>query len=117
MRQLTIFDWMPEEPPDINDIPEAEAVRMVGDRLGLKFEYDSFFKDYRAKIGKIVLRLSYGHFFPEINNGALYLGADYKYGTSGGGSPCHGINDAVNYLKNRIEWCRKEAGYEQDGST
>ena len=63
-RQLTIFDWMPEKPPDINDISEAEAVQMVGDRLGVKFTYDSFFKDYRAKIGKIILRLSYGHFFP-----------------------------------------------------
>lgn len=115
-RQLTIFDWMPEKPPDINDISEAEAVQTVGDRLGVKFTYDPFFKDYRAKIGKIILRLSYGHFFSEINNGALYLGADYMYGTSGGGSPCHGIEDAVDYLNDCIEQCRKEKyqTYERD---
>lgn len=103
--QISIFDWMPS--PDINDIPEAEAVQIVGYRIGIRFEHDRKSGYYRAKVGKIKIMLQYDHFVPGVNGGRLYLGTAYEYGTSGGGSPCDGIDGAVEWIRRKIEECRK----------
>lgn len=99
--QLSIFDWMPDavETPDINSITEAEAVQIVGDRIGVQFTYNSFFDEHQGKKGKMKLGLKYDHFAPGVRNGELFLGTSYQIGTSGGGSPCSGIDDAVKWFK------------------
>ena len=83
MEQLTIFDWLPEKIyPDINETKEEDAVRMVGDALGLVFRYDHFNLEHDK---------------------SLFLGADWELGTSGGGSPCRGIGHAIEYLRRKYE--------------
>ena len=105
--QLNLF-WLIES-PDINDIPEEQAVRIVGDRLGIRFKYNTFFERYEAKKGKMTMALSYGRFFPEVFDGRLFLGADYQItnsgGFTGGSSPCDGIDEATRYLERAMrEW-------------
>ena len=101
-KQLNIFELIPA--PDINDVTEDEAVRIVGDRLGVTFAYNEFFGDWRAKRGNMTMALSYGRFFPGVFDGRLFLGADYNI-TRGGGfytggsCPCDGIDEATEYLE------------------
>lgn len=108
MKQLSIFDWMPEETPDINDISEAEAVRIVGERLGVDF-VKNWFGYYEAKKGKLKIELQYSHFVPGVNNGRLFLDASFSYGSGcGGGSPCDGIEDAIKYLTGKMKWTEEQ---------
>ena len=94
--QISIYSLLPT--PDINDISEAEAVQIVGERLGVRFSYNDFFERWEGKRGRITMALSYSHYFPDIFEGRLFLGADYHYGDGGGSSPCDGIDEAVEYL-------------------
>ena len=104
--QLTIFDWMPtlrKEFPDINDIPETEAVRIVGENLGVTFTYDKKFDQWRWKKGKLILSMDYDNFILDDNHD-LFLGTMYSYGcTEGGASPCSGIEEAINWFKSKLE--------------
>ena len=50
--QISIFDWMPPEQPSFDDVQEPEAVRRVGDALGLTFRYDERFQEWAAKAGR-----------------------------------------------------------------
>ena len=58
--QMTMFDWMSEQ------TPESEAARIVGERIGVQFVYNSHLEEWRAKVVKI----SKG-----INDERLFLGA------------------------------------------
>ena len=100
--QMTLFDWMSEQTPDINNIPESEAARIVGERIGVQFVYNSHLEEWRAKVGKMNLFLRYGNFSKGINGGRLSLGAGWILRTSGGSAPFSGIDEAVEYLKSRI---------------
>ena len=99
--QLNLFSLI--EAPDINDIPESEAVQIVGNRLGVQFKYNDFFDLWEAKCGKMHLALSYGRFFPDVFDGRLFLGADYWIQHSGGSAPCDGIDEATAYFQRKIE--------------
>lgn len=110
--QLSIFDWMPTlRPgfPDINDIPEEEAVRIVGENLGIVFTHDKKFRDWRWKRGRLRLSMEYGHFTLDDNHD-LFLGTGYEYrgseeegGYCGGASPCSGIEETINWFKSKLE--------------
>ena len=100
--QLTIFDLLPQSTPNINDISEEEAVRIVGERLGIVFVRNPKSEQWEGKNGKLKLSLEYDHFCLDDNQD-LFLGAGYTFGTSGGGSPCSGIDGAVKYLKAKLE--------------
>ena len=113
MEQLTIFDWLPEQIyPDINETKEEDAVRMVGDALGVVFRYDYFQERWRAKKGRFRMGLEYDHFNLEHDK-SLFLGADWELGTSGGGSPCRGIGHAIEYLRRKYE---QETGKREPGA-
>lgn len=101
--QMSIFDWMSSlrAVPDINDITEAEAVRIVGDEIGVTFTYNTFFECWMGRIGKMKLSLEYDHFRLDDNHD-LFLGTGYQYGTSGGGAPCSGITEAVNWFNAKL---------------
>lgn len=102
--QLNLFSLM--KAPDINDIPESEAVQIVGNRLGVQFKYNDIFDRWEGKYGKMTMALAYGRFFPEIHDGRLFLGADWQItegGFTGGSIPADGIDEATEYFKNAIE--------------
>lgn len=102
--QMTIFDWLPSltQPyPDINDISEVEAVQIVSDAIGLRFAYNERLRQWQAKKGKLKLSMYYSHFLLDDNHD-LFLAADWQCGTSGGGSPCSGITQAIKWFRERI---------------
>ncbi len=104
--QISIFDWMPEAVPavafpNINDITEETAVRMVGNEIGVEFVYNELFHHWEAKVGKMKLDLEYSRFNLD-NNHDLFLGAGYMFGSGGGGRPCDSIEDAVKYFRKKI---------------
>lgn len=103
MHQMTIFEWLQPETsyPDINDIDEAEAVRLVWDALGVKFIWNDFFELWIGKKGKLHMDLQYDNFC--IGNHELFLGAGYAYGTAGGASPTSGIKEAIAYFKDAMK--------------
>lgn len=102
MQQLSIFDWMTSY-PDINDISESQAVQMVGDAIGVKFEWSEFFDTWLAKVGKTRLDLKYGHFVLADNHD-LYIGVGYwkEDKKEGGGFPLESIEKAIKYFKAHI---------------
>lgn len=104
IRQMTIFDFLPSRYPDINDIDESEAVRIVGDRLGVVFTYNDYFEQWECKKGKIKLSLEYDHFNLHDNHD-LFLGVGYdcRNPVCGGGSPCASIEQAIRYFERIIQ--------------
>lgn len=100
--QMSIFDFLPSTTPDINDITEAEAVRLVGEQLGVKFTYNAFFDQWQAKKGRARMGLSYDHFDGVFDN-VLFLGTNIDIETSGAAAPCSGIDEAVNWFKTYLE--------------
>lgn len=101
LEQLSIFDIMPMSFPDINEIPEAEAARLVGSRIGVSFRYNERFRQWEGKRGKLRLSLNYDH-YNKLDSNALFLGVGYEFGTSGGGAPCDTIEQAVRYFENKL---------------
>lgn len=106
--QLSLFDLM-QEIPDIKDIPEEEAVRIVGERIGAKFEYNPDFEEWQARISDLKMGMRYEHYFPEVQDGKLFLEVsfEFKNHVNGGGSPCDGIDEAVEFFKDKMELLEK----------
>lgn len=96
--QMSIYDFMKPTYPDINDIPEEEAVRIVGEAIGMEFFYSTKFQDWRSLKKGIVLTMEYGHFTLDDNHD-LFLGTGYNTRNAGGGSPCDGIEEAINWFR------------------
>lgn len=101
--QISIFEWMPEAVPevtfpDINDIQEEEAVRIIGQQTGIAFIYSETFGLWIGKVGKLKLDLEYDHYILEDKKD-LFLSVGYSIGTSGGGSPCDSIEEALEYIR------------------
>lgn len=99
--QMTIFDFLPPDYPDINEVDEQEAARIVGEHLGITFTYNKMFEQWEYRRGRIRLSLEYDHFDLDDNHD-LFFGAGYAIsgGThEGGGSPCSSIESVVEYLK------------------
>lgn len=97
--QMTIWDFLKEEP--LESIPEEEMVRQIGFALGVNFAYDPNFGNYRAKIGKSTLRVSYDHFDGCFDD-ALFIGCDFDSGpphSSGAGAPCDSIKEAISWFE------------------
>ena len=105
--QMSIFDLLEAETPKIDDITEAEAVRIVGERLGVQFKYNSTFGEWQTQVGKMKLGCEYDHFSEGINDGRLFLGVRWSLGTSGGACPCYGIDETVKYFRNRLANAKK----------
>ena len=101
-QQMTIFDFLGPAYPDIKTITEAEAVRIVGDALGVRFVWSEFFQTWQAVKRKVELTLNYAH-YDLIDNHDLFLSAGYAYRTGGGGRPCDSIKEAIAYLERKVE--------------
>lgn len=107
-KQLSVFDFLPV-PSDLDELPEADMVKMIGDALGVEFAYDSFYEEYAAALPKkLRLTLEYGNYFvdewDEDGNGARFIGCGYecKSDHSGGGAPKDSVGDAIEWFKGVI---------------
>lgn len=108
--QMTIFDFLPA-PSDLDELPEEEMVRIVGERTGLKFQLRDLkteFYQYETKIGKAKITVNYSNYFSEVCNGKRFISVGYMNGTGGAGAPCDSVDDAVEIIKRYIERIRRE---------
>lgn len=104
--QMTIWDLLPEE--SLENIPEEEAVRRIGDAIGVSFDYNNFFGDYRVKVGKYTLMIEYARYFTDMDDmnneegkGELFIGVGYEDNKHCGASA------PVDSIKEAIEWFEK----------
>ena len=96
--QLTIFDWMPVDYPDIEDVTEAELAQIIGDAIGVRFVYKDFFGNWQAKRGKMNLDFEISN-YQLADNHNRFIGCGYSIGTSGGGAPRDSVEDAIKWFK------------------
>ena len=97
--QISIFDWMPPEQPSFDDVQEPEAVRLIGDALGLTFRYDKRFQEWAAKAGKLKMHIDGFSHYDGVRENRRFLGVGWERGTSGGGCPCESIQEAISYFR------------------
>ena len=98
--QMTIWDLIPRS---LEEISEEEMVQRVGDALGVKFVWDKFFEDYRAKVGKSTLMIHYSHYNGVYNN-ALFISCGIDSGpphSTGAGAPRDSIEEAIEWFERR----------------
>lgn len=91
--QMTIWDFLP---PDINTMPEAEAVGIIADATGISFEYNPRWKYWEGKAGRVRFTLAYSRY---TEDGRLFMSAGYSAGTSGGGAPCDTIGQTISWIE------------------
>ena len=101
--QMTVFEFLPK-PNDLDALPEADMVKLIGDALGVEFTYDSFFEEYAAKLSKkLKLTLEYDNYFvdewDEDGKGARFVSCGWDQGTSGGGAPRDSVTGAIEYFR------------------
>lgn len=107
MEQLTIFDLMPSEPFEGKTIEQiaAEISMLVGIEFKPKvWEWnDHQTVEYVAKLGKKDELTIDEDFYQtrDERNGKRFIGVGFTFGSSGGGSPCDSIDEAVEYLRKR----------------
>lgn len=96
--QMTIWDLIPRS---LEEISEEEMVQRIGDALGVSFQRNDFFEDYRATFSQITLTLKYQHY---ADGGTLFIGCGYenKKDHSGAGAPRDSIEDAIEWFRRRI---------------
>lgn len=114
MNQLSIFDILePETAPQFPESDFAEIVDYINNKLGLNFKKEDGILEktssddpepsnyYEAKVKKgLRLTLSKGKFFPEVYNGAYFIGVGYDIDNRAGGSaPVDTIGEALDYFE------------------
>ena len=90
---------------------EAEMVKIISKKTGLKFEYVDALWGWVAKTKYCKFTLKYRNYnMTDNHNRFISCGYDYHKGKSMGGSggPCDSIDDAVRFFKRGIaEWVQK----------
>ena len=104
--QMTIWDYLSEE--NLEEIPEEEMAKRIGDAIGVTFTWDNFLEEYRAKVGKWILSVEYSRYFASVDDnegrGARFIGCDYQSNRSGKAAPCDSIKEAIEwFLRNKEE--------------
>ena len=98
MDQMTIFDFMEqEEHTELDNLDEAQMVAIVGRAAGLHFEWDDFFKDYRAKNGKKRYSIRYSKF--SVEPFSKFISCGYDYGTGGVHGPAYNVDEAIKFFR------------------
>jgi hypothetical protein len=99
--QMTLWDYLPEK--SLEDIPEEEAVRQIGDAIGVRF-LPGKFGGYSAKVGKYTLSCEYDRYFTDVDDkigtGDLFIGVDImdKKGC-GASAPVGSIQKAIDWFR------------------
>lgn len=99
--QMTIWDFM--ERKALCEMTEEEMVEEVGRQTGLTFKPNPRLGSpttYEAKKGKLKLAIQLDHYY---GTDTRFIGVDWFLGTSGGGAPADTIEEAVKWLRRRME--------------
>lgn len=112
-RQMTIFDFLePETKDNIESLSLEEIAKIAGEALGITFQKGRLETEneyYEAKIGKrIKVSVDKSQYFPGINDGRWFIGADIVSGTSGSSAPCDSIEEMIEWLRKQIRRYEKE---------
>ena len=113
-RQMTIFDFLePEtEEKSIESLSIEEIAKITGEALGITFTKGRLNTEneyYEAKIGKhIKVSVDKSQYFPGINDGRWFIGADVMSGTSGASAPCDSIEEMIEWFRKQIRRYQKE---------
>ncbi len=109
--QMTIFDYLKAKPVSFDDLPEPEMIRQITEMTGLNFvkadrakwaEYDYYF----AKDKGVEYECGYSNYL--IDDFRKFIDVGWSYKTSGGGSPCDSVDEAVATLKKYMVNVEKE---------
>lgn len=102
--QMSIFDFIAPEirdTEDLDDLTEAEMVQRISEATGLDFVKSKKWEEYEAKQGKAVFTVHYSRYnMTDNHNRFISVGWDLK--TSGGGSPCDSLKEAIARIKKYI---------------
>jgi len=114
--QMTIFDWMPDVQPaiiegDINAMTEKELADVIGEAMNLTFT-PAEFGGYECRIkGVGVLTLEFSNYsLDDCHDRFIAVGFDAQGKSWGGGGPADTLQQAVNYLRHKLELMKKERG-------
>lgn len=109
MRQMTIYDYLPAE-KSLEDILEADAVKRIGDAIGVNFLPDNVLGGYRAKYGKYILMCEYDRYCVDVDDetgkGDLFIGVEINVKGErgyGAGAPTDSIQGAINWFRNKMK--------------
>lgn len=106
-------NYISKEAPQFPESDFAEIVGYINNKLGLNFKKKDGILEktssddpepsnyYETKVKKgLRLTLSKGKFFPEVNNGAYFIGVGYDiYNRTGGSGPVDTVGEALDYFE------------------
>ena len=106
--QLSIFDFLPSE-EDLDTLDEYGMIRRVEEGTGLKFTEDKTAPSwlgsryFAAKVKKVEFECYYSTYFPEVtwrkNKTLRFISCGWASKTSGQGSPCDTVEEAIDFFK------------------
>ena len=97
--QISIFDFINVE---LEELPEEDMVARIGSAIGVVFQKDKFFDDYRAKVGRSVLSVEYQRYDTlDEKNGMRFIGCGVQERNCGAGSPCDSVQEAIAWFMKR----------------
>lgn len=106
MQQMTVWDLLP--PERLEDIPEPDMVKRIGNAIGVTFRRNAFM-EYEAKIRKLILTVEYDRYFASCESdeatGDLFVGVgiEDKRNHRGMGAPCDSINEAIEWFRKKLK--------------
>jgi hypothetical protein len=107
---MTIWDYLPAE--SLETIPEEDAVRQIGDAIGVDFQPDAILGGYRAKVGKCILTCEYDRYstscYSDELDGDLFISTGFdgkdQYGRMfGAAAPRDSIQEAIDWFRDRMK--------------
>lgn len=104
--QMSLFDFLKED--SLEDLEESEMIRRLSEATGLKFIKKEMGKwadecyTYEAKRGKGIFTANYSRY--SIDNHERFISIGCDVGTSGSGSPCDSLDEAIKCLRKKILW-------------
>lgn len=102
--QMSIFDFIsPDDERSIDDIPEAEMVKMIADATGLDFKYIDDFWGWQFKKRKVTFSVKYSN-YNMTDSTARFISTDFNTPKQGAGSPCDSIEEAIRFFKRALIW-------------
>lgn len=107
MQQMTIWDLLPSE--KLDNIPESDMVKRIGEAIGVKFQRDDFLGGYKAKTGRLILTAEYDRYFVSSESdeatGDLFIsvGIEDKRNRSGMAAPCDTTNEAIEWFRRKTD--------------
>ena len=102
--QMTIFDFLQPNISDANNLdnlPEAEMVKMIMAATGLDFEYRDDFWRYEAKRKGVKYEVGYSNYQLDDNH-KRFISCGYGNNKGGSGSPCDTVQEAISFFQRAL---------------